>query len=76
MVCWRQGTYIVVCKNLMAGLTLEVAHPYLISFQITFVDFLMYDVLDQNRMFEPKCLDEFKNLQDFLAHFEVGVVFL
>ncbi|KAJ6659468.1 hypothetical protein lerEdw1_018702 [Lerista edwardsae] len=38
--------------------------------KITFVDFLVYDVLDQNRMFEPKCLDEFKNLQDFLAHFE------
>uniref|UniRef100_A0ACB8F4J7 Glutathione S-transferase Mu 1 n=1 Tax=Sphaerodactylus townsendi TaxID=933632 RepID=A0ACB8F4J7_9SAUR len=38
--------------------------------KITFVDFLMYDVLDQNRMFEPKCLDKFKNLQDFLTRFE------
>ncbi|XP_039179077.1 glutathione S-transferase Mu 1-like [Crotalus tigris] len=38
--------------------------------KITFVDFLMYDVLDQNRMFEPKCLDQFKNLQDFLTRFE------
>ncbi|XP_053101333.1 glutathione S-transferase Mu 1-like isoform X2 [Hemicordylus capensis] len=38
--------------------------------KITFVDFLVYDVLDQNRMFEPKCLDQFKNLQDFLARFE------
>nr|QCU71299.1 glutathione S-transferase Mu 1-like protein [Eremias argus] len=38
--------------------------------KITFVDFLMYDVLDQNRMFEPKCLDQFKNLQDFLSRFE------
>uniref|UniRef100_F6S663 Glutathione S-transferase n=1 Tax=Monodelphis domestica TaxID=13616 RepID=F6S663_MONDO len=38
--------------------------------KITFVDFLVYDVLDQNRMFEPKCLDEFPNLKDFLARFE------
>ncbi|XP_060545831.1 glutathione S-transferase Mu 5-like [Pantherophis guttatus] len=38
--------------------------------KITFVDFLMYDVLDQNRMLEPKCLDQFKNLQDFLTRFE------
>ncbi|ETE62160.1 Glutathione S-transferase Mu 7, partial [Ophiophagus hannah] len=40
--------------------------------KITFVDFLMYDVLDQNRMFEPKCLDQFKNLQDFLTRFELA----
>ncbi|XP_036624478.1 glutathione S-transferase Mu 3-like [Trichosurus vulpecula] len=38
--------------------------------KITFVDFIVYDVLDQNRMLEPKCLDEFPNLKDFLARFE------
>ncbi|XP_050812413.1 glutathione S-transferase Mu 1-like isoform X3 [Gopherus flavomarginatus] len=38
--------------------------------KITFVDFLMYDILDQNRMFEPKCLDQFQNLKDFLDRFE------
>ncbi|XP_065447425.1 glutathione S-transferase Mu 3-like [Chrysemys picta bellii] len=38
--------------------------------KITFVDFVMYDILDQNRMFEPKCLDQFQNLKDFLARFE------
>ncbi|CAM2107525.1 glutathione S-transferase Mu 1-like isoform X4 [Lepidochelys kempii] len=38
--------------------------------KITFVDFLMYDVLDQNRMLEPKCLDQFQNLKDFLDRFE------
>lgn len=42
--------------------------------QITYVDFLMYDVLDQNRMFEPKCLDQFQNLKDFLVRFEVWFV--
>ncbi|XP_053884554.1 glutathione S-transferase Mu 1-like [Malaclemys terrapin pileata] len=38
--------------------------------KITFVDFVMYDILDQNRMFEPKCLDQFQNLKDFLDRFD------
>ncbi|KAI1893180.1 hypothetical protein AGOR_G00141250 [Albula goreensis] len=38
--------------------------------KITFVDFIMYELLDQHRMFDPKCLDDFKNLRDFLDHFE------
>ncbi|XP_075052049.1 glutathione S-transferase Mu 1-like [Mixophyes fleayi] len=38
--------------------------------KLTFADFLMYDVLDQHRMLEPKCLQNFKNLQDFLTRFE------
>ncbi|NXO15865.1 GSTM5 transferase, partial [Oriolus oriolus] len=37
--------------------------------QLTFVDFLMFDVLDQNRIFEPKCLEPFKNLKDFMDRF-------
>lgn len=43
------------------------------------MDFLTYDVLDQNRMFEPKCLDEFPNLKAFMCRFEVmlsGYTFL
>lgn len=35
------------------------------------MDFLTYDVLDQNRIFEPKCLDEFPNLKAFMCRFEV-----
>nr|XP_020473748.1 glutathione S-transferase Mu 3-like [Monopterus albus] len=38
--------------------------------KITFVDFLLYELLDQHRMFHPVCLDNFKNLQDFLDRFE------
>ncbi|XP_069489087.1 glutathione S-transferase Mu 1-like isoform X2 [Ambystoma mexicanum] len=37
---------------------------------ITFADFLVYDVLDQHRMLEPKCLDSFPNLKTFLDQFE------
>ncbi|XP_008528309.2 glutathione S-transferase Mu 3 [Equus przewalskii] len=38
--------------------------------KLTFVDFLTYDVLDQNRVFEPRCLDEFPNLKAFMCRFE------
>uniref|UniRef100_A0A8C6VXB8 glutathione transferase n=1 Tax=Nothobranchius furzeri TaxID=105023 RepID=A0A8C6VXB8_NOTFU len=37
---------------------------------ITFVDFIMYELLDQHRMFHPTCLNDFKNLKDFLDRFE------
>ena len=38
--------------------------------QLNYVDFLAYDVLDVYRIFEPKCLDEFPNLKDFISRFE------
>ncbi|KAI3357374.1 hypothetical protein L3Q82_015806, partial [Scortum barcoo] len=38
--------------------------------KITFVDFIMYELLDQHRMFHPTCLDDFKNLKDLLDRFE------
>ncbi|XP_021487346.1 glutathione S-transferase Mu 6 isoform X1 [Meriones unguiculatus] len=44
--------------------------PWFAGDKITFVDFLVYDVLDQHRMFEPTCLDAFANLKDFVARFE------
>ncbi|XP_052035429.1 glutathione S-transferase Mu 3 isoform X1 [Apodemus sylvaticus] len=44
--------------------------PWFAGDKVTYVDFLAYDILDQYRMFEPKCLDAFPNLKDFLARFE------
>ncbi|XP_045672990.1 glutathione S-transferase Mu 1-like [Phyllostomus hastatus] len=38
--------------------------------KLTYVDFLAYDMLDVLRRFEPKCLDAFPNLKDFLVRFE------
>uniref|UniRef100_A0A2K5CCM2 Glutathione S-transferase n=1 Tax=Aotus nancymaae TaxID=37293 RepID=A0A2K5CCM2_AOTNA len=38
--------------------------------KLTYVDFLTYDILDQNRIFEPKCLDKFPNLKAFMCRFE------
>ncbi|CAG0900407.1 unnamed protein product [Cyprideis torosa] len=37
---------------------------------ITFVDFIMYELLDQHRMFKAGCLDGFENLKDLLHRFE------
>ncbi|XP_021487344.1 glutathione S-transferase Mu 1 [Meriones unguiculatus] len=44
--------------------------PWFAGDKVTYVDFLAYDILDQHRIFEPKCLDAFPNLKDFLARFE------
>ncbi|XP_022061031.1 glutathione S-transferase Mu 3-like [Acanthochromis polyacanthus] len=38
--------------------------------KIMFVDFIMYELLDQHRMFDSKCLDAFDNLKKFLDRFE------
>ncbi|XP_039697059.1 glutathione S-transferase Mu 1 isoform X2 [Pteropus medius] len=38
--------------------------------KLTYVDFLAYDILDLHRIFEPKCLDAFPNLKDFVARLE------
>ncbi|XP_075469699.1 glutathione S-transferase Mu 4-like isoform X2 [Ascaphus truei] len=38
--------------------------------KITFADFPMYDVLDQHLLLGPTCLQNFKNLQDFLTRFQ------
>ncbi|NP_001166305.1 glutathione S-transferase Mu 2 [Cavia porcellus] len=44
--------------------------PWFAGNKITFVDFLAYDVLDQHRIFEPKCLEAFPNLKEFISRFE------
>ena len=44
--------------------------PWFAGDKVTYVDFLAYDILDQYRMFEPKCLDAFPNLKDFMGRFE------
>uniref|UniRef100_A0A2K5C247 Glutathione S-transferase n=1 Tax=Aotus nancymaae TaxID=37293 RepID=A0A2K5C247_AOTNA len=38
--------------------------------KLTYVDFLTYDIVDQNRIFEPEYLDEFPNLKAFMCCFE------
>ncbi|XP_013371917.1 PREDICTED: glutathione S-transferase Mu 6-like [Chinchilla lanigera] len=44
--------------------------PWFAGSKITFVDFVAYDVLDQHRIFEPKCLEAFPNLKNFMSRFE------
>ncbi|XP_037540147.1 glutathione S-transferase Mu 3 [Nematolebias whitei] len=38
--------------------------------KITFVDFILYELFDQHRMFHSTCFDDFKNLKEFLDRFE------
>ncbi|XP_013396391.1 glutathione S-transferase Mu 2-like [Lingula anatina] len=44
--------------------------PWFTGKNLTYVDFLAYDILDMHRVFAPGCLDDFKNLVDFMANFE------
>ncbi|XP_007427588.1 glutathione S-transferase Mu 1-like [Python bivittatus] len=38
--------------------------------KLSYVDFIAYDTLDIHQMLEPKCLDQFPNLKEFLRRFE------
>ncbi|EHA99508.1 Glutathione S-transferase Mu 2 [Heterocephalus glaber] len=44
--------------------------PWFAGNKITIKDFLAYDVLDLHHIFEPKCLDAFPKLKDFISRFE------
>ena len=44
--------------------------PYFAGDKVTFVDFIVYEMLDQNKLLEPTCLDNFKNLQNFVSNIE------
>uniref|UniRef100_A0A2K6RGL6 Glutathione S-transferase mu 4 n=1 Tax=Rhinopithecus roxellana TaxID=61622 RepID=A0A2K6RGL6_RHIRO len=46
--------------------------PWFLGDKITFVDFIAYDVLERNQVFEPSCLDAFPNLKDFISRFEIA----
>jgi glutathione S-transferase len=37
---------------------------------VTFVDFIVYEMLDQNKLLDPTCLDNFPNLQNFVKNVE------
>lgn len=39
-------------------------------FQITICDFHIYELLDQHKIMDPTCLENFKKLQAFLDRFE------
>uniref|UniRef100_A0A452QBR0 Glutathione S-transferase n=1 Tax=Ursus americanus TaxID=9643 RepID=A0A452QBR0_URSAM len=44
--------------------------PWFAGEKLTYVDFLAYDLLDRHRIFEPKSLEAFPNLKEFMARFE------
>ncbi|XP_015505858.1 glutathione S-transferase 2 isoform X1 [Parus major] len=46
------------------------SRPWFAGQKITYVDFLAYDVLDQQRMFVPECPELKGNLAQFLQRFE------
>ena len=71
MVCRGQGKETEVGGRTCLPPRLQILSHQCSFLQITYVDFLVYDVLDMHRLFEPKSLYAFPNLKDFLARFEV-----
>lgn len=45
-------------------------NPWFAGENITFVDFIMYELIDQHLQLEPNMLKDFKNLEDFQKRFE------
>nr|CAH0103004.1 unnamed protein product [Daphnia galeata] len=43
------------------------SHPYFAGQNITYIDFLIYELMDQNSQLIPGLLDEFPNLKEFHA---------
>jgi hypothetical protein len=39
--------------------------------QLSFADFIMYELLDQHRIHTPSILNDFSNLTAFMTRFEV-----
>ncbi|GCC34010.1 glutathione S-transferase Mu 1-like [Chiloscyllium punctatum] len=66
-----KGDYLKGLPNLLKQFSDFLGkRPWFAGDKITFVDFLMYELLDEHRVFESKCLEEFQNLKDFVDHFE------
>lgn len=63
----------VRCMNSVIAQFISVFSTFSLLFQkITFVDFIMYELLDQHRMFHPSCLDAFDNIKGLMDRFEVS----
>ena len=49
---------------------LGITHKWFAGDKVTFVDFVMYEALDQHRLFDEKLLESFDNLKNFIRNFE------
>jgi len=45
-------------------------NPFFAGKNVTFVDFLMYEMLDQHKLLDPTCLKPYKNLEEFVDRIE------
>jgi len=45
-------------------------YPYFGGKNLSYVDFMVYDMLDQHKAFSPGCLDKFPNLEQFTKRIE------
>ena len=48
---------------------LGITHKWFAGDKMTFVDFIMFELLDQHRLFDDKILESFDNLKSFMSNF-------
>lgn len=66
-----RNDYLSTCRVFLRRYSEFLAHfPYFSGENISFADFMMYEILDQLRTFEPPVLYHFKNIADFMERIE------
>ncbi|XP_066456354.1 glutathione S-transferase Mu 4-like isoform X2 [Eleutherodactylus coqui] len=67
----RKGPYLEKLPSVLARYSRFLGERHwFVGDKITLADFVIYDGLDQHKILDPTCLQNFKNLQDFLVRFE------
>jgi glutathione S-transferase len=46
------------------------SNPYFAGSSLSYADFLVYEMLDQHKLFSPGCLDQYPNLKQFTERIE------
>ncbi|XP_056413872.1 glutathione S-transferase Mu 4-like [Hyla sarda] len=66
-----KGPYLEKLQTVLARYSRFLGErQWFVGDKLTLADFLVYDALDSNKILDPTCLQNFKNLQDFLTRFE------
>jgi len=68
----KSEQYLESIKNVLGMFDrfLGVTHKWFAGDKLTFVDFIMYELLDQHRLFSNNIFDVYDNLKNFLKNFE------
>ncbi|CAG7833513.1 unnamed protein product [Allacma fusca] len=66
----KDGYLVTLPKKLKRFSEYLESRKYFAGDDVTYVDFMVYEMLDQHKLLDPKCLDAFENLQNFVNNVE------